>query len=63
MNNRTFYIKALGLVVIGSMVKVAVRAVSSSISAPTTVVNNIYPQSSEEPANRDLTVVKDDSEV
>lgn len=44
MNERVFYLKALGLIVIGSIVKVAVKSISNSISAPSTIVNNTYVQ-------------------
>lgn len=44
MDDKAFYLKALGLIVIGSVVKAAVRQLSNAIGAPSTVVNNTYVQ-------------------
>lgn len=44
MNKRAFYIKVLGLFVISGIAKAGIDAVAKVGSAPVTVVNNTYPQ-------------------
>lgn len=42
MNERVFYIRIFGLMVIGGVARAAIRAITESISAPATVVVNNY---------------------
>lgn len=61
MNDRVFYIKALGLIVIGGIVKSAVRSIATSISAPATIINQTFVQPASTEVS-DLTVVPNNTD-